>query len=64
MEEHKNHTKIFRDLIFEEQAKSITAQINNLGNQIKVHLEYSKTPNETLLKCLGQLSRLIDRLTH
>ncbi len=63
MKEHQNHSKTFRELTFEEQAKSLTAQINNLSTQIKVHVVNSKTTNDTLLKCIGQLSRLIDKLT-
>mgnify|MGYP007050243811 CR=1 FL=1 len=68
MKEHKLHTKTFEELSYDEQAKSITATINNLSNAIRAHVRRAsssngKNPNETLLKCIGQCSRMIDKLT-
>jgi len=59
---HKNHTKDFADLTFSEQAKSITASINNLQNSITHHIEHSPKPDETRKKCLQQMHRCIGRL--
>ncbi len=66
--EHKQHTKTFEELNFNEQAKSISATINNLARAIRVHVRRAneisnKNSNETLLKCIGQCSRMIDKLT-
>lgn len=65
--EHKRHTKTFPELTFNEQAKSITAMSNNLSDAIKAHVRKSikenRDPNKILLKCIGQLSRSLDRLT-
>ncbi len=68
MKEHKGHTKTFDELDFAEQAKSINATIINLSNSISAHVKRAgeidgKNSNETLLKCIGQCSRMIDRLT-
>ena len=59
---HKNNTKKFSELNFEEQAKSINALINNLQRSISFHIQNSKNPNETKTKCLKQLNRLNGRL--
>src|SRR5689334_14622660 len=60
---HKRRTKEFRDLTFAEQAKSITAEINNLQSAIKHHVHHSPRPApQTRDKCLRQIDRLLGRL--
>jgi len=59
---HKNHTKDFGNLTFAEQAKSITASINNLQNSITHHIEHSQNPDKTRKKCLQQMNRCFGRL--
>ena len=66
--EHKNHTKTFDELDYAEQAKSITAQINVLEKAILAHVreahkkKVDSNRQTTLLKCIGQASRMIDRI--
>jgi hypothetical protein len=64
MKEHKNHTKTFGELSFQEQAKSITATINNLQAAINHHINNSSINirNQTRAKCLKQINRLMGRL--
>ncbi len=59
---HKGDTKEFRELTFAEQAKSITASINNLQAAIVHHVHHSPRREATKAKCLGQVRRLLDRL--
>jgi hypothetical protein len=59
---HKGDTKEFRELSFAEQAKSITATINNLQVAIEHHVEHSPRRPETIEKCLAQVDRLRQRL--
>lgn len=59
---HKGDTKEFRELSFAEQAKSITATINNLQAAIEHHVEHSPRRLETIEKCLAQVNRLVHRL--
>ena len=59
---HKGGTKEFRELTFAEQAKSITATINNLQAAIEHHVEHSLRRIETIEKCLAQVDRLSRRL--
>jgi len=59
---HKVDTKEFRELTFAEQAKSITATINNLQAAIEHHVENSPRRQETIEKCLGQVDRLRQRM--
>jgi hypothetical protein len=59
---HKGDTKEFRELSFAEQAKSITAAINNLQAAIEHHVEHSPRRPETIDKCLAQVDRLRQRL--
>lgn len=62
---HKNDTKTFDELTFSEQAKSINGQIISLEKSINAHIIKSKAESrdyvKTLLKCIGQISRLINR---
>ncbi|GAB6283507.1 MAG: hypothetical protein STSR0008_22800 [Ignavibacterium sp.] len=68
IKEHKNHTKTFEELDFNEQAKSITAQINVLVSAIRAHIrraaEENRNSQQTQLKCVKQLIRALDRLTN
>ena len=60
---HKQDTKTFDELTFDEQAKSITATINQLQRAIRSHVK--KVPSKsktTQKKCLKQLNRLLGRL--
>jgi len=59
---HQGDTKEFRELSFAEQAKSITATINNLQAAIEHHVEHSPRRLETIEKCLAQIERLGQRL--
>jgi hypothetical protein len=59
---HKGDTKEFRSLSFAEQAKSITAAINNLQGAIEHHVNHSPRQSETIAKCLAQVDRLRHRL--
>jgi len=54
---HKGNTKEFRELNFAEQAKSITATINNLLAAIEHHVGHSPRRLETIGKCLAQVDR-------
>jgi hypothetical protein len=58
----KGNTKEFRELNFAEQAKSITAMINNLEAAIEHHVGHSPRRLETIGKCLAQVDRLRQRL--
>ena len=59
---HKDHTKQFGELSFAEQAKSITATINNLSKAINRHVQDAEDPEETKKKCVKQVHRLLGRL--
>ena len=59
---HKGDTKEFGALNFAEQARSITAAINNLQAAIEHHAEHSPRRMETIKKCLSQIDRLRQRL--
>ncbi|MHC1737976.1 MAG: hypothetical protein AB9882_08220 [Ignavibacteriaceae bacterium] len=68
MKEHKDHTKTFEELTYNEQAKSITAQINVIVAAIRAHMRRAQTEEnrdfqQTRLKCIGQLMRAVLRLT-
>ena len=60
--QYKGHTKEFRALSFAEQAKSITATINNLQAAIEHHVDHFPRRPETIEKCLAQVDRLRQRL--
>jgi len=49
---HKDDTKTFEELTYEEQAHSINATIINLHNAIKRHVKDSPNPTKTLEKCI------------
>jgi hypothetical protein len=59
---HQGNTKEFRALTFAEQAKSITATINNLQAAIEHHINHSPQKQDTIDKCLAQIERLQQRL--
>lgn len=59
---HKGDTNAFRELTFAEQARSITATINNLQAAIEQHVEHSPDRTETIETCLAQVDRLGRRL--
>ena len=59
---HQGDTKTFGELTFAEQAKSITATINNLQNAIEHHINNAPDPTETRRKCNDQIQRLHNRL--
>ncbi len=59
---HKDDTKTFEELTYEEQAHSINATIINLHNAIKRHVKDSSTPKKTMEKCIRQLEGLNKQL--
>ena len=59
---HKADTKEFGELTFAEQAKSITAEINNLQAAIHHHIAHSPRRAASITKCLAQVDRLLQRL--
>ena len=62
MPAHKNHTKTFAELTNAEQAKSITAMINNLAAAIRRHVRTSHRPAVTRAKCQRQVDRMRSRI--
>lgn len=65
---HRGDTRTFEELDFAEQAKSISAQIVVLQRAIRAHarrtgMESNRDADQTMLKCIGQVSRLLTRLT-
>jgi hypothetical protein len=59
---HKGDTKSFDELTFAEQAKSITAMINNLEAATKHHIDHSLQRTATRDKCIAQVERLLARV--
>jgi hypothetical protein len=59
---HKDDTKTFEELTYEEQAHSINATIINLHNAIKRHVIDSPNPLKTLEKCIEQIGGLFQQL--
>lgn len=59
---YKGNTKPFSELSHAEQAKSITAMINNLSNAIAHHSQHAIDPAATKKKCVKQVHRLLGRL--
>ncbi|MEI8315434.1 MAG: hypothetical protein WCG79_08295 [Verrucomicrobiota bacterium] len=59
---HKRDTQEFGEETFADQARTITATINNLQRAIQRHIAGSTNPLRTSAKCLNQLQRLISRL--
>jgi hypothetical protein len=59
---HKGDTMEFHQLDFSDQARSITAMINNLAAAIRHHVRDEEATNQTRGKCLRQVERLLDRL--
>jgi non-homologous end joining protein Ku len=55
---HKRGTKTFAQLDFPEQAKSITALMNNLERSVRAHARFpGKDRAQVLEKCRGQIQR-------
>ena len=59
---HKDDTKTFEELTYEEQAHSINATIINLHNTIKRHVRDSPEPIKTLEECIEQIGGLHQQL--
>jgi hypothetical protein len=59
---HKQDTKEFSDETFAEQAKTITATLNNLFNAIKHHVDHSPRRAQTRQKCIDQSQKFLDRV--
>ncbi len=59
---HKNNTLEFSELTFAEQAKSITAMLNNVQRAIEHHVKHASDPQQTFQKCCDQVDRLRNRL--
>jgi hypothetical protein len=64
---HKRDTRTFEELDFAGQARSINAQVTRLQASVRAHLRKAsgcgKDETAALLKCLGQIARMMDRLT-
>ena len=64
---HKEDTRTFEELTFAEQAKSIQGQLMVLQRAIRAHVrraeEEGREPDEVRITCLGQIARLMGRLT-
>jgi len=62
---HKGDQKTFTELSYNEQAKSITAMLNNIGRAIERHIKSAGVADvpRTRLKCINQVSRLITRIS-
>ena len=64
---HKSDTKTFEELSYAEQAKSISAQLIAIQRSIRAHMrraeEESRGSEKTMLKCIGQVIRMLSRLT-
>ncbi|MHC4269097.1 MAG: hypothetical protein ACYSWS_00755 [Planctomycetota bacterium] len=59
---HKDDTKTFEELTFEEQAHSINATIINLHNAIKRHVKGAPNPTKVREKCIEQIGGLFQQL--
>jgi hypothetical protein len=59
---HKGDTKTFDELGFSEQAKSIAAQLVNLGRAIRRHAIHQDAASDTGSKCVEQVRRFHARL--
>jgi hypothetical protein len=60
---HKHDTRTFAELTFAEQAKSISATVLQLQRAIEAHSLNAKANSATRLKCINQVSRLLQRLS-
>ncbi len=59
---HKDDTKTFEELTYEEQAHSINATIINLHNAIKRHIKDAPNPKKAQEKCVDQIGELFQQL--
>jgi hypothetical protein len=59
---HKQQTKTFDQLTFDEQAKSINAMINNLQNAMMHHVNHAPNKANARKKCILQTTRFLGRL--
>ena len=63
---HGKNDKTFEELSFSEQSKSINGQVSRLTSSIRAHSgragDVGKSRDEILIKCLGQISRIINNL--
>jgi len=66
MKAHQSHTKDFEELTYDEQAKSINAQMANLGKAINAHLRKAESEGREVedvrKKCIGQANNLVQRI--
>jgi hypothetical protein len=60
---HKGHTRTFDDLNFSKQAKSISAQLVNLGRAIRHHVTRDKATARTRADLSGQVRRFTEAMT-
>jgi hypothetical protein len=59
---YKGNTKAFPDLTFDEQARSITAMINNSSDASEHHSQHAPDPVAAKKKCVKQVHRFLGRL--
>ncbi len=64
--EHQNNTKTFEELDFQEQSKSITAQINNLKAAVEANIRRAQDEGRDELsvkrKRYNQIFRMLEKL--
>lgn len=65
MKAHKDNTKLFAELSYSEQAKSINAQILSLEASIQAHIKLAKYENRpnSIETNIIQVENLLNRLT-
>lgn len=59
---HKSHTAHFSQLSSHDQARSISASLNNLQNAIVHHIENADEPEAARKKAISQLHRMLGRV--
>lgn len=59
---HKRDTKEFGELTYGDQAKSVTASLNNLFNAVEHHIAHSPRRAYTRRKCRDQVRRFLNRV--
>ena len=66
VERHKNDTRTFEGLTFQEQARSINAQLSTLTRAVRAHVrrarQHGRDHEEARAKCIAQVNRLRERI--
>jgi len=65
-ERHRNDTRTFDGLTFQEQAKSLNAQLSTLTRAVRAHVRRARKEGrdheQTRAKCVAQVNRLRERI--